>query len=61
MLGYEVRKPGAPHNCLDDAMAAMKLVLAKMEKGVDKAIQLVEEPVSLMCIIIMLTLLLVET
>ncbi|MBA0845278.1 hypothetical protein Goarm_005790 [Gossypium armourianum] len=33
VLGYEVRKPGAAHNCLDDACAAMKLVLAKLERG----------------------------
>ena len=33
ILGYEVRKPGAAHNCLDDACAAMKLVLAKLERG----------------------------
>ncbi|GFY86583.1 small RNA degrading nuclease 2 [Actinidia rufa] len=33
VLGYEVRKKGAPHNCLDDA----KLVLAKID-GCDNAI-----------------------
>lgn len=33
VLGYEVRMPGAAHNCLDDACAAMKLVLAKPEHG----------------------------
>lgn len=47
VLGYEVRKEGAPHNCLDDALAAMKLVLAIIERGVDNAIQLVQEDVSL--------------
>ncbi|KAG8384340.1 hypothetical protein BUALT_Bualt04G0108000 [Buddleja alternifolia] len=31
MFGYELRKKGSPHNCLDDACAAMKLVLAKLE------------------------------
>lgn len=36
VLGYEVRKEGAPHDCLEDARAAMKLVLAKIEAGVDK-------------------------
>lgn len=46
MLGYQVRKKGAPHNCLDDACAAMKLVLAKINHGVDKAIPLVQEDVS---------------
>ncbi|KAL6961446.1 hypothetical protein U1Q18_039215 [Sarracenia purpurea var. burkii] len=45
VLGYEVRKNGAPHNCLDDACAAMKLVLAKMETGFDKAIPPVREGV----------------
>lgn len=42
VLGYEVRKPGAAHNCLDDACAAMKLVLAKLEHG---DIPLVQEDV----------------
>ena len=41
VLGYEIRKKGAPHNCLDDASAAMKPVLAKIENGVDNAIPLV--------------------
>ncbi|KAK9288003.1 hypothetical protein L1049_016448 [Liquidambar formosana] len=45
ILGYEVRKKGAPHNCLDDACAAMKLVLAKIERGFDDAIPLVQEDV----------------
>lgn len=35
VLGYEVRKEGAPHDCLEDARAAMKLVLAKIEGGDD--------------------------
>ncbi|MFS8033267.1 putative exoribonuclease II [Helianthus anomalus] len=34
VLGYELRKEGAPHNCLEDARAAMKLVLAKIDGGV---------------------------
>ncbi|CAJ1964491.1 unnamed protein product [Sphenostylis stenocarpa] len=42
VLGYEVRKKGAPHSCLDDARAAMNLVLAKIKHGVDK-----EFPISL--------------
>ncbi|XP_027334795.1 small RNA degrading nuclease 1-like [Abrus precatorius] len=48
VLGYEVREKGAPHNCLDDACAAMKLALAKIKHGVDKEfrISLVQEPVS---------------
>ncbi|GMP96921.1 hypothetical protein CsSME_00045353 [Camellia sinensis var. sinensis] len=45
VLGYEVRKEGAPHNCLDDTTAAMKLVLAKIESGFDNAIPLVREGV----------------
>uniref|UniRef100_A0A5B7B0D2 Exonuclease domain-containing protein n=1 Tax=Davidia involucrata TaxID=16924 RepID=A0A5B7B0D2_DAVIN len=45
VLGYEVRKEGASHNCLDDACAAMKLVLAKIEGGIDNAIPLVHESV----------------
>jgi RNA exonuclease 1 len=47
VFGYEVRRKGAPHNCLDDACAAMKLVLAKIEHGVDNVIPLVPEDVSL--------------
>ncbi|XP_048132204.1 small RNA degrading nuclease 3-like [Rhodamnia argentea] len=35
VLGYEVRAKGAPHNCLDDASAVMKLVLAVIERGCD--------------------------
>ncbi|PIA27135.1 hypothetical protein AQUCO_08300076v1 [Aquilegia coerulea] len=38
VLGYEVRKDGAPHDCLNDARAAMKLVLAKLERGIDSKI-----------------------
>ncbi|XP_043702664.1 small RNA degrading nuclease 1-like [Telopea speciosissima] len=38
VLGHELRKEGAPHNCLDDACAAMKLVLAKIEHGFEHAI-----------------------
>ncbi|KAL5556933.1 hypothetical protein UlMin_039169 [Ulmus minor] len=38
ILGYEVRKLGAPHNCLDDATAAMKLVLARIERQVNDSI-----------------------
>ncbi|PNY08046.1 small RNA degrading nuclease 3-like protein [Trifolium pratense] len=48
VLGYEVRKKGASHDCLDDACATMKLVLAKINNGVDKPfpLTLVQEPVS---------------
>ncbi|KAF5752874.1 hypothetical protein HS088_TW01G00792 [Tripterygium wilfordii] len=44
VLGYELRKEGAPHNCLDDARAAMKLALARIEHGVDN-ISFAEEDV----------------
>ncbi|GAU26884.1 hypothetical protein TSUD_02870 [Trifolium subterraneum] len=43
------RKKGAAHDCLDDACATMKLVLAKIKNGVDKPFPLtsvVQEPVS---------------
>jgi RNA exonuclease 1 len=46
VLGYEVRKKGSPHNCLDDACAAMKLVLAKVERGVGDTIPSAQEDVS---------------
>lgn len=39
VLGCEVRREGDPHNCLDDACAAMKLALAKLEHGFDNAIE----------------------
>ncbi|KAB1214780.1 Small RNA degrading nuclease 3 [Morella rubra] len=42
---WHVRKKGAPHNCLDDACAAMKLVLAKIEHGVEIFFPLVQEDV----------------
>ncbi|KAK4488410.1 hypothetical protein RD792_004173 [Penstemon davidsonii] len=38
MLGYELREKGNPHNCLDDACAAMKLVLARVEGQVNDII-----------------------
>ncbi|KAI3451985.1 hypothetical protein Pfo_008650 [Paulownia fortunei] len=38
MLDYELRKKGNPHNCLDDACAAMKLVLARLEGRIDDVI-----------------------
>ncbi|CAM8921912.1 unnamed protein product [Rhodiola kirilowii] len=43
VLGCEVRRPGDPHNCLDDARAAMKIVLAKIERRLDEPIPLVQE------------------
>ncbi|KAL5821743.1 hypothetical protein ACOSQ3_023625 [Xanthoceras sorbifolium] len=45
ILGYEIRKQGAPHNCVDDACAAMKLVLALIECAVDGSVTLVREDV----------------
>ncbi|KAK3022322.1 hypothetical protein RJ639_046180, partial [Escallonia herrerae] len=45
VLGYELRQKDTPHNCLDDACAAMKLVLAKVEGGVKHAIPLVHKDV----------------
>ncbi|KAI3813376.1 hypothetical protein L1987_18098 [Smallanthus sonchifolius] len=35
VLRYELRKEGAPHDCVEDARAAMKLVLAKLDGGID--------------------------
>ncbi|KAI3978588.1 hypothetical protein MKX01_015763 [Papaver californicum] len=40
VLRHELRQKGAPHNCLADARAAMKLALAKLEKGFDEIISL---------------------
>lgn len=45
ILHYEVRKEGDPHNCVDDACAAMKLVIAKIERGFDQPLPLVNEDV----------------
>ncbi|XP_072981085.1 small RNA degrading nuclease 1-like [Typha angustifolia] len=39
VLGFSVREEGEPHNCLNDAHAAMKLVLAKLEQGFDDPIE----------------------
>lgn len=47
VLGCEVREKGAPHNCLDDARAAMKLVLALIEHGIDDDILSIQEDVSI--------------
>lgn len=38
MLGYELRKNGNSHNCEDDACAAMKLVLARLEGKISDVI-----------------------
>ncbi|KNA20837.1 hypothetical protein SOVF_048390 [Spinacia oleracea] len=45
VLGYELRKKDSPHNCVDDACAAMKLVLAKMKPGSDEAIPVAQDEV----------------
>lgn len=42
-MGQELRMPDAAHNCVHDAAASMKLVLAVVEKGVDTTIQKSEE------------------
>ncbi|MCL7051684.1 hypothetical protein MKW94_014019 [Papaver nudicaule] len=39
VLKHDVREEGAEHNCLDDAGAAMKLVLAKLRTGFDELIK----------------------
>lgn len=46
MLGSELREGGAPHNCLDDACAAMKLVRAVIEHEGDDDITIIKEDVS---------------
>ncbi|KAK1309907.1 Small RNA degrading nuclease 3 [Acorus calamus] len=46
VLGSEVRKEGEPHNCLEDARAAMKLVLAKLEHGFNDPILIPRKMVS---------------
>ncbi|XP_050205491.1 small RNA degrading nuclease 1 [Mercurialis annua] len=43
VLGYELRQGGAPHNCIDDALAAMKLFLARIERGGDDDILVNQE------------------
>ncbi|KAH9615745.1 hypothetical protein KSS87_023518 [Heliosperma pusillum] len=45
VLGYELRKKGASHNCADDACAAMKLVLAKIENGSNNVIPVTQPDV----------------
>ncbi|KAH9621435.1 hypothetical protein KSS87_007557 [Heliosperma pusillum] len=45
VLGYELRKKGASHNCADDACAAMKLVLAKIENGSNDVIPVTQRDV----------------
>ncbi|GFQ02822.1 small rna degrading nuclease 1 [Phtheirospermum japonicum] len=38
LQGYELRKDGKPHNCVDDACAAMKLAVARLEGKIDDVI-----------------------
>ncbi|CAH8268102.1 unnamed protein product [Arabidopsis lyrata] len=45
VLGYEVQKTGVSHHCVHDAVAAMKLALAVIEKRVDTTITLTKEMV----------------
>lgn len=47
VLGYKIRKEGEPHNCVGDAQAAMKLVLAKLEYGFEDPIS-IEKPQELL-------------
>lgn len=47
VLGYELRKKGAPHDCVQDATAAMKLVLAAVKQGVDTIIPSSEDVAAL--------------
>jgi RNA exonuclease 1 len=42
-LGYEVQKEGVPHNCVHDAEAAMKLVLAILDNGAETSVPLSKE------------------
>lgn len=46
VLGIELRKEGEPHDCVNDARAAMKLVLAKLEHGFNDPITLPTNDVS---------------
>ncbi|AED90886.1 small RNA degrading nuclease 2 [Arabidopsis thaliana] len=43
ILGYEVQKEGVPHNCVHDAEAAMKLVLAILDNGAETSVPLSKE------------------
>ncbi|KAL1197025.1 Small RNA degrading nuclease 2 [Cardamine amara subsp. amara] len=43
ILGYEVQKEGTPHNCVDDAEAAMKLVVAILKDGVETSVPISKE------------------
>ncbi|EHA8587429.1 small RNA degrading nuclease 1 [Cocos nucifera] len=45
VLGFALRTEGEPHDCLNDAKAAMKLVLAKLEHGFDDPISVVDNNV----------------
>ncbi|EPS66728.1 hypothetical protein M569_08050, partial [Genlisea aurea] len=43
VLNYELREKGNPHNCLDDARAVMRLVLARLEGKTDGSVAADEE------------------
>lgn len=45
VLDYQLREEGAPHNCLDDARAVMKLVLAVVDPGVSMEIPYIPDDV----------------
>ena len=47
VLGYELHKEGEPLDCVEDARAAMKLVLAKIEIGIDDAAPVQQNDVSM--------------
>lgn len=51
VLGYKIRREGEPHNCLTDAQAAMKLVLAKLANGFEHPIAIAGKDVILAPII----------
>lgn len=40
VLGYEFREDGKPHNCLDDAIIPMKIVLHTLEHGLESPIDI---------------------
>ncbi|KAG9159352.1 hypothetical protein Leryth_017976 [Lithospermum erythrorhizon] len=42
VLGFTLRQKGSPHNCQDDAIAAMKLALSKIENGFDRVMPSVQ-------------------
>lgn len=61
LLGYELRKKDSPHNCLDDACAAMKLVIARLKNQVEDTIPLTEVDVSWLLFILNFLFLLMQS